>query len=145
MRITLQYEPPQPRLPDMKWFIPAVVAFLVLIMFIVLAHAEPATEGTASFYTVASCLKESGQCIMANGRRLDDNRLTCASWYYPFGTLLRVTNIDTGISVIIEVSDRGPARRLVRKGRILDLSKAAFSSLAPLSQGVIQVKIEVIR
>ena len=40
--------------------------------------------GTASYYTVASCAREGTSGIMANGRRLNDEKLTAASWFYPF-------------------------------------------------------------
>ena len=51
----------------------------------------------------------------------------------------RSQNQERTVQVI--VTDRGPAKCLYRQGRILDLSKAAFAKLAPLSQGVIQVEI----
>jgi rare lipoprotein A (peptidoglycan hydrolase) len=41
------------------------------------------------------------------------------------------------------VTDRGPAKRLYRKGRIVDLSVAAFKEIASLKQGIIEVKVEV--
>ena len=118
-----------------------IVAFMIILLCAGPGHAETIyTE--ASYYTVASCMKESGQAIMANGRRLDDTKKTAASWDWPFGTSLKITNIANGKSCIVLVCDRGPAKRLYQKGRKIDLSKAAFSSLAELKQGIIQVKIE---
>jgi len=72
-----------------------------------------------------------------------------ASWYdthpkttahktLPFGTKLRVTNLETGGTTIVSVADRGP----YIAGRIVDLSTDAFKALAPLWQGTIPVKVE---
>ena len=104
----------------------------------------------ASYYTVASCKREGTSGIMANGRKLDDKAFTAASWDYPLGTNLRVERTPrpsnyhrqsrTG-TVIVTVSDRGPAKRLLAQGRRLDLSKAAFQALAPLAQGIVEVEI----
>lgn len=97
--------------------------------------------GWASWYSRKSCLKESGQCIMANGRRLDDEDYTAAIWDKEFGAILEVTNLDTNTKVKVEVTDRGPAKRLVKEGRIIDLSMAAFKKICPLSQGLCKVKV----
>lgn len=80
---------------------------------------------------------------MANGQPFDPNRLTCASWFYPFGTRLRVEH--GGRSVVVVVTDRGPAPELVRRGRIIDLSRAAFARLAPLGRGLIPVRVTPVR
>lgn len=108
------------------------------------AKAPKIMAGEASYYTKASCLREGTSGIMANGKALDDTKLTCASWFYPFGTRLRVTASRNNRSVVVVVSDRGPAKRLVQKGRIIDLSQAAFEALADLKLGVILVKTEVL-
>jgi rare lipoprotein A len=80
---------------------------------------------------------------MANGRPFDPTKLTCASWFYPLGTRLRVT--AGARSVVVTVTDRGPATPLVRQGRIIDLSRAAFSRLAPLRQGLVRVHVTRLR
>jgi len=67
---------------------------------------------------------------------------TAASWFYPIGTKLKVYCFDTNEQVIVTVNDRGPNKELVKKGRIIDLSPAAFKKLAPLNMGIIYVKIE---
>ena len=96
----------------------------------------------ASYYTRASCIKESGQAVMACGKELQDDQLRCASWDYPFGVVLMVTNLQNGKQVKVVVSDRGPAKRLYRLGRKIDLSKAAFRALTgDLRRGIIPVKI----
>jgi len=124
----------------MNWEkISIILVFLVAVLWACGALGEPLT---ASWYSEASCLAESGQCIMANGQPLDDSALTCASWDYRFGTSLKITNIDNGKSVIVTVTDRGPAKRLYKRGRVIDLSKQAFLNIADLKKGIINIKIE---
>jgi len=74
----------------------------------------------------------------ANGEIFDDTQMTCASWYFPFNTYLRVTNLSNGKSVICRVNDRGPAKRL---NRIIDLSKSAFRKISDPKIGLIRVSI----
>lgn len=118
-----------------KTFAAFVGCFLLLA---VSCHAE-----TASWYSVASCKREGTWQkyggLMANGKKFDDDKLTCASWDYPFGTKLKITNTDNGKSVVCEVTDRGPAKRLYRKGRTVDLSKEAFSVIASINRGIINI------
>jgi len=61
---------------------------------------------------------------------------TAASPSLPFGTEVRVTDLATGESIVVVINDRGPFG-----GRIIDLSSEAFSALAPLGQGVMQVRL----
>jgi len=100
---------------------------------------------TASYYTVESCKREGTSGIMANGQRLDDEKLTCASWEYPFGTRLRIRNLENNKEVLVCVTDRGPNRKLYRQGRTIDLSKRAFREIASLKQGVIPVEIKEVK
>jgi resuscitation-promoting factor RpfB len=62
--------------------------------------------------------------------------LTAAHPWLPFGTVVRVTNLANGNSVTVVINDRGPFG-----GRIIDLSDEAFARIAPLSQGVCQVRL----
>lgn len=75
---------------------------------------------------------------MANGQPFDPDALTAAVWDVPFGTQLQVTAVPSGRSVVVEVTDRGPARRL---GRCIDLSRAAFEAIADLGQGLAEVVV----
>ncbi len=63
--------------------------------------------------------------------------MTAAHPTLPFGTVVQVTNLETGKTVTVTIRDRGP----YGDGRIIDLSKDAFAKLAPLSEGVIPVRI----
>ena len=78
--------------------------------------------------------------LMANGHRFDPDKLTAASWFYDLGAKVVVTYDDR--SVVVEITDRGPAKRLVRQGRTIDLSRAAFEKLADPDMGLIDVTIK---
>jgi len=83
---------------------------------------------------------------MANGQPFKPEELTAASWFFPLGTRVQVTSQLPGQparSIVVTITDRGPADRLVRQGRIIDLSEASFRTLSPLKKGLIPVKVEV--
>ena len=90
--------------------------------------------GMASFYGGSWHGKKT-----ANGEIFNENSLTAAHRTLPFGTRVRVTNLDNGKSVVVRINNRGP----YSNGRIIDLSKAAFSRIASTSRGVTRVKLEV--
>lgn len=125
----------------MKWW-GKPLAFLVAFIILLLSANLWVDEGTASWYSVESCKREGTSGIMANGKELKDEELTCASWNYPLGTVLYVTNIENSKRIRVVVTDRGPTKKLFKEGRIIDLSKRAFSKLALLKQGIIKVKVE---
>ena len=76
--------------------------------------------------------------LTASGERFDQHSLTAAHRTLPFGTKVRVINTGNGKSVVVRINDRGPFVR----GRIIDLSKAAFESIASTRTGVIRVRLE---
>jgi len=61
-------------------------------------------------------------------------------YHMPFGTQVKVTNLANGKSVVVRVNDRGNFAR----GRIIDLSRAAFSAIGNPRSGLIKVRIEVL-
>ena len=91
--------------------------------------------GKASFYADKHQSKKT-----ASGELYDQKLNTAAHRTLPFGTTVRVTNMQNGKSVVVKINDRGP----FIKNRILDLSQSAFTSIAGASSGIIEVKIEVI-
>lgn len=104
-------------------------------------------ELTASWYNRASCAREGTggpRILMANGKELDDEKLTAASWDHRFGTVLLVKNLLNGRTVKVTVTDRGPAKRLYRMGRIIDLSERAMRELDGVKRGIVPVEITVI-
>src|SRR5437899_475926 len=107
----------------------------------VAGNAVP-TTGLASWYG-----EEHRGKLMANGKRFNPDKLTAASWFYPLGAKVRVTFQAPGQtprSVVVRITDRGPARELVREGRIIDLACAAFKHLAPPEVGLVAVKVEAV-
>ena len=76
----------------------------------------------------------------ANGEPFDPNGFTAAHRTLKFNTMLRVTNVANGKSVIVRVNDRGP----YAAGRCLDLTRAAFAAIASLNSGVATVRYEVV-
>lgn len=78
----------------------------------------------------------------ANNEIFDDRAMTCAMWGASFDQRLRVTNLENGKSVVVRVNDRGPHPRFFRQGRIIDLTEAAFSRIAPTEQGLIRIRID---
>jgi rare lipoprotein A len=75
----------------------------------------------------------------ANGEIFDQNAMTAAHNTLPMGSIIRVTNLATGQSAIVKITDRGPFVH----GRILDLSLAAAKATGVYRAGVAKVKIEV--
>ncbi len=76
----------------------------------------------------------------ANGEIYDENKLTAAHRTLPFGTKVRVTNVENGKVVLLRVNDRGP----FVDGRIIDVSWRAAQDLDFVQQGVVKVKVEVV-
>lgn len=76
----------------------------------------------------------------ANGEIYDQNELTAAHQTLPLPSIIRVTNLENGRSVVLRVNDRGP----FVSGRILDVSSRAAQVLKFRRQGTTQVRIEVL-
>lgn len=90
--------------------------------------------GLASYYADRYHGKKT-----ASGERYRNNLNSAAHMELPFGSMVRVTNLANGKSVIVKINDRGNFPR----GRIIDLSKAAFSTIGNTRAGLIKVKVEV--
>jgi rare lipoprotein A len=76
----------------------------------------------------------------ASGEVYDLNELTAAHLTLPFGTTIRVTNLENGKNVMLRVNDRGP--HIGR--RLLDVSWAAAKRLGFVSSGTTRVRVEVV-
>jgi rare lipoprotein A len=98
--------------------------------------------GIASWYSRADL---GIRRTTANNETFCDRKNTCAIWGLPFNTLVRVTNMVNGKSVVVRVNDRGPAKRLVRKGRVIDLTRAAFLKIADPGDGLIPITLCALR
>jgi rare lipoprotein A len=101
-------------------------------------HEKPllVETGLASWYG-APYNKRRG----SNGEVYDMHAMTAAHRTLPMGSTVRVTNVKTGRSAIVRITDRGP----FIQGRILDLSEAAAKKVDVWSAGVATVRIEVLQ
>jgi rare lipoprotein A len=120
-----------------------LIASLLVSLAAGAATKESPANGHASWYG-----EELRGKLMANGKRFDPRKMTAASWFYPLGTKVRVTLRDPAYSrdhayhsVIVTITDRGPALDLVRNGRIIDLGQAAFEKLAAPELGLIPIQV----
>lgn len=101
-------------------------------------HATPlATEtGLASWYGPPYHNRRG-----SNGEIYNMNAMTAAHRTLPLGSIVRVTNVKTGDSALVRITDRGPFVR----GRVIDLSLAAARKLDVWKPGVAEVKVEVMQ
>jgi rare lipoprotein A len=119
--------------------------FAVVFLFFVVAACggspkHPVTgkpsgvqEGYASWYSDRTT---------ASGERFNKNAFTAAHRTLRFGARVRVTNKRNGRTVEVRINDRGP---FGGHGRIIDLSEAAAKKLGMIEDGIVPVRIEVIK
>ena len=91
--------------------------------------------GLASWYGQ----RHHGQAT-ASGEVFDMNKMTAAHRTLPFGTRVKVTNVENGRSVVVRVNDRGPWV----KDRVIDVSRAAGRALGLTGEGVARVEVVVL-
>jgi rare lipoprotein A len=77
----------------------------------------------------------------SNGEVYNMNAMTAAHRTFPLGSVVRVTNVKTGHSALVRITDRGP----FIPGRILDLSRAAAQKVDVMQPGVAEVKVELMQ
>jgi rare lipoprotein A len=77
----------------------------------------------------------------SNGEIYDMNAMTAAHKTLPLGSIVRVTNVNNGLSVVVRITDRGP----FIPGRVIDLSLAAARKIDVWRAGVAPVKLEVMQ
>lgn len=94
-------------------------------------------QGKASWYEI----KCNGGTATASGERLNDYAMTAAHKTLPMGTKVRVTNLNNGEAVVVRINDRGP----YTPGRIIDVTKGAAQKLDFIKNGVVKVKVEVLK
>jgi rare lipoprotein A len=88
----------------------------------------------------ASWYGNEGGNRTANGERYNPNGMTAAHRTLPFGTMVKVTNLKTGKSVVVRINDRGP----FRSRRIVDLSAGAAEVIGLKSHGVGDVRMDIL-
>jgi rare lipoprotein A len=128
---------------DIRYFVIAVFAFLAAFSGCATAPynrpMEPgktALTGVASFYGHGFQGKKT-----ASGERFSKRDFTAAHRTLPFGTRVKVTNLDNGKSVIVRINDRGP----YKKKRIIDLSLGAAKKIGMLQNGTARVQLKILK
>ncbi|MFH0837812.1 MAG: septal ring lytic transglycosylase RlpA family protein [Patescibacteria group bacterium] len=124
---------PQRADEDVKPATPVTRGLMAQLMYQLAMKPEGYQEGKASYYGAAFHGKGT-----ASGEVFDASLFTAAHRTLPFGIWLKVKNLDNGKETYVRVNDRGPYGD---ENRIVDLSKAAFEAIAPLSQGIASVSI----
>ncbi|MFI7204160.1 septal ring lytic transglycosylase RlpA family protein [Micromonospora aurantiaca (nom. illeg.)] len=113
------------------------------------SKARTASPSPTAKKTSSPKVVDSGSCgasfyaegqMTANGETFNPDALTAAHKTLPFNTKVRVTNPANGKSVVVRINDRGP----FIDGRCLDLSRAAFATIAATSLGHVNVRYEVL-
>jgi rare lipoprotein A len=92
-------------------------------------------EGIASWYG-----EDFNGHLTANGEVYDMYAFTAAHKSLPLGTVVKVTNLDNGMTTQVRINDRGP----YVEGRIIDLSRTAARALGMREQGTTRVKLDVV-
>ena len=103
-----------------------------------IAEIVPETEidgGVASYYG-----NELAGNRTASGERFDPGQLTAAHRTLPFGSMVRVTNMATGDSVVVRINDRGPFAH----GRVIDVSHAAAREIGMHRSGTARGKLALL-
>jgi rare lipoprotein A len=135
---------------ESRYYLPGNIALAIVWVFVSFLHGcsgltgnKPHPElygyketGMASFYA-----RKFQDRITASGELLNNDIMTAAHKTLPFGAEVIVKNLKNGKSVKVRINDRGP----FIKGRIIDLTRAAFSQIANLGNGVTKVEIRVVK
>ena len=120
-----------------EWVIYLLVATVLAGLVAVLYATRPYDEvGIASWYGPGFHGK-----LTANGEVYDMYGISAAHKTLPFGTIVRVVDLETGRSVVVRINDRGP----FVEGRIIDLSKGAAEKLGIVARGITEVGLRILR
>ena len=129
-----------------------LAAFMIILLMSGCASLRPGGEGSGlALYEPKPLSVETGKASYYAGRWI--GRLTASGEHYraadctaahkhlPFNTMVRVTNLRNGKSVIVRINNRGP----YAKGRILDLSIVAAKKIDMIGEGIVPVRAEVLK
>jgi rare lipoprotein A len=98
-------------------------------------HSGRKEKGRASYYA-----RRFDHGRMADGRRLDPNMNEAASKTLPFGSVVKVTNLENGRTATVQIEDRGPYIR----GRVIDLAPRPANQVGIGRQGTVPVVVKPI-
>ena len=108
------------------------ILFMLFLLTTVSVCSSAQETGKATYYG-----KKMQGRNTASGIRYHNDSLTCAHRTYPFGTLLKVKNLNNNKEVIVKVTDRGP----FGKRYIIDLSYCAAKEIDMLRAGIATVEV----
>lgn len=120
----------------MIWRLPSALALFALLAGCASHDIDPRgydKTGTASYYGSRHHGKRT-----ASGEPFNKNAMTAAHRSLPFGTRVKVTNLNNDRSVVVRINDRGPHTR----GRLIDLSHAAAEKLGMIRSGTARVRVQ---
>ena len=124
---------------------------LILLLILCFAFLVPPNAAAENINNPVVLKTRTGKASWYYGFLITHNKFFrnghyAAMWGVPIGTKVRVTDMDNGKSIIVTINDRGPSKRLVKKGRIIDLAAKAFYDLnGNFRPSTIRVKLEVLR
>jgi len=126
-----------------------IIAFVVLLgAFVPLvgtAQSPPASIGATTEPVKGICVyyndKFQGH-VAASGEKYDKGALTAAHRTLPFGTMVKVTNLENNKSVVVRVNDRGPQGG--SKAKIIEITSRAAKEIDMIKKGKVQCQMEVV-
>jgi len=122
-----------------------VVAAFVSVCVPLICVAQPAPPAAGSGPLKGICVfyndKFQGH-VLANGEKYDREALTAAHKTLPFGTMVKVTNLENNKSVVVRVNDRGPHGG--SKAKIIEITSRAAKEIDMVKKGKVEVQIEVV-
>lgn len=129
-----------------RWALAQVMICLSSLLPLAACGASPdegqvkeTQTGLASFYSRSLHGERT-----ASGEKFNNKEMVAAHPTYPFGTIVRVTNLKKGGTIEVRVIDRGPTKKNRAEGVIIDLSRAAAEKLMMTRDGRTRVKVEVL-
>lgn len=123
-------------IPVKEWILYVIISITLVGLIFLYQAAGPYYEtGIASWYGPGF----HGN-LTANGEVYDMYGISAAHKTLPFGTIVRVVEIETGRSIVVRINDRGP----FIEGRIIDLSKGAAEKLGIVEKGITKVGLRIL-
>lgn len=114
------------------------LAFGIAVALVGAIASLPSTEASAAQCGRASWYKMGH--TTASGEPMNAQALAAAHRYLPFGTKVRVENLNNGRSVVVRINDRGP----YAGGRVIDVTQGAAEMLGMIRSGTAKVKVTVV-
>ncbi len=81
----------------------------------------------------------------ASGEKFNSDYPIAAHPRWPFGTVVRVTNLENNRTIKVRIVDRGPSKTQQKKGVIIDLSLGAAKVLGFVKKGLVKVRVDVLK